>query len=403
MKKEKKVRTYQRRTKSGKLVTVKAHTAKYDAAERAKELAKKKGAGDELEERKKKKSMKSDVPFDKDEKELLDDVKEVVEKTSKKSKKDSAEKTSKKTKAKETKSTTSEPAFTAAEFKEWYQGTGSAADKKVAKALRAQLGRSGYKKLEDEAIDNYTPRGHLSMFKRVGSEGGVKEKVSEAKVPKSSKDARPDFLHPHEHYEYTPSVKKKLYALKAKLDESHTTWVTKFGNGKKGSEAEREKFLRKQNKLEEQYDKLVNSSSKKTAAYKKYTEDLRKYHLGERSREENAERAAKRKQSSDNKAIYEKYGVTRKEVVDYMRSTPRKWKWDSESNAFLAKSEKKTGRVYDSVSLENAIRRMQRASKPKEAETTIKPQAKSVRKTKRMTPKETAEFIQKSDWIYGGE
>lgn len=66
----------------------------------------------------------------------------------------------------------SRPAFTAAEFKEWYRGTGSAADKKVAKALRAQLGRSGYRKFEDESINNYSSRGHLSMFKKVGSMGG---------------------------------------------------------------------------------------------------------------------------------------------------------------------------------------------------------------------------------------
>ena len=53
MKVEKKVRTYTRRTKSGKTVTVKAHTAKYEAADK-KDAAKKKGAGKELEERKKK-------------------------------------------------------------------------------------------------------------------------------------------------------------------------------------------------------------------------------------------------------------------------------------------------------------------------------------------------------------
>ena len=54
MKKEKAIRTYQRRTKSGKIVTVRQHTAKYDAAEALKEAAKKKGAGDELEALKKK-------------------------------------------------------------------------------------------------------------------------------------------------------------------------------------------------------------------------------------------------------------------------------------------------------------------------------------------------------------
>ena len=55
MKKEKQVRSYKRRTKSGKIITVKAHTAKYEAAdEKAKKSSKKEGAGKELEERKKK-------------------------------------------------------------------------------------------------------------------------------------------------------------------------------------------------------------------------------------------------------------------------------------------------------------------------------------------------------------
>ena len=51
MKKEKQVKSYTRKTKAGKVVTVKAHTAKYDAAEAAKEAlkgaAKKSGAGSE--------------------------------------------------------------------------------------------------------------------------------------------------------------------------------------------------------------------------------------------------------------------------------------------------------------------------------------------------------------------
>lgn len=53
MQKEKTIRTYQRRTKSGKMVTVKQHSAKYDAAEALKEAAKKQGAGSELEAKKK--------------------------------------------------------------------------------------------------------------------------------------------------------------------------------------------------------------------------------------------------------------------------------------------------------------------------------------------------------------
>lgn len=167
MKKEKQVKSYQRRTKSGKVVTVKAHTAKYDAAEKAKEAAKKKGAGKELEDKFGKKKM-PDPNLSMNE--YLDELKkgnskkesEVKEAAKKESKKNPEGK-----KDTTNKSNISGQAFTAAEFKEWYHGTGSAADKKVAKALRAQLGRSGYRKFEDEAINNYSSRGHLSMFKRV--------------------------------------------------------------------------------------------------------------------------------------------------------------------------------------------------------------------------------------------
>ena len=193
MKKEKQIKSYQRKTKSGKMVTVKSHTAKYDAAEKAREAAKKKGAGKEFEERKKKPVL-LEIPFDKEEeKKVLDDVKETDKKES--TKKPAEKKTTKKVRlvgsgtkeptpkrkseAKVAKTTaskpsTSEPEFTTAEFKEWYRGTGSAADKKVAKALRAQLGRSGYRKLEDEAIDNYSSRGHLSLFKGLSGASATK-------------------------------------------------------------------------------------------------------------------------------------------------------------------------------------------------------------------------------------
>lgn len=269
MKKEKQVKSYKRRTKSGKTVTVKAHTAKYEAAdEKAKEVSKKPGAGKELEERKKK-PVQLEIPFGKEEeKKVLDEVTKEDEKTQKKqlsrlkngvaskekrlselkgiyssmkrsdpkrleyanriqklqkdliatksalshqeevvSEKPNVKKTSKKvrpvgsgtngptpkkeSKPKATKtvakSTTSEPAFTAAEFKEWYRGTGSAADKKVAKSLRAQLGRSGYRKFEDEAIDNYTSRGHLSMFKRVSGGSSTSANTKSSVKGKGSK------------------------------------------------------------------------------------------------------------------------------------------------------------------------------------------------------------------------
>lgn len=42
MQKEKQIKSYQRKTKSGKVVTVKAHTAKYTAADMAAEALRKK-------------------------------------------------------------------------------------------------------------------------------------------------------------------------------------------------------------------------------------------------------------------------------------------------------------------------------------------------------------------------
>lgn len=66
MKKEKSVRTYQRKSKNGKVVTVHSYKAKYDAAEEArKEMAKRAGAGDEL--KKKKSVAPADLGFTADE------------------------------------------------------------------------------------------------------------------------------------------------------------------------------------------------------------------------------------------------------------------------------------------------------------------------------------------------
>ena len=379
MKKEKQVRSYKRRTKSGKTVTVKAHTAKYEAAdEKAKEVSKKPGAGKELEERKKK-PVQLEIPFGKEEeKKVLDEVKETAKKESSKkpaekkttvratryasgaklnedgtfvSEKDykksiahrkrkgarispeevkaikkweSGHKESKvrpvgsgtngptpkrkseakvsdssgaeitkaigekrahllfekaldkgsasvrkggvkytismedrkdgtyavftkqggsskvksyapiKTSVKTTSASASSPAFTAAEFKEWYRGTGSAADKKVAKALRAQLGRSGYRKLEDEAIDNYSSRGHLSMFKRVSggssastkSNGGTSKKPAETRSTTTKRTTSKG--------DYTPAfrdyVKKSGYGLRKNSDGSLSVRTPKTNN-----------------------------------------------------------------------------------------------------------------------------------------------------------------------------
>lgn len=237
MKKEKKVRTYQRRTKSGKMITVRAHTASYEAAEKAKEAAKKKGAGEELSS-KVKKGEEWKLPMDEFLKKLKEErskkredeesKKVEDEKPKKKSeKKIPAKKAAKKrtvgtgtngpepkkkttTKKTATKADTSESAFTRDEFKEWYRGTGSAADKKVAKALRKQLGSSGYRKFEDEAIANYTSRGHLSMFKRVSGGSSASTKTKNASVSRTSAKDKGYIDKGSKHYSDEGSTRKNV-------------------------------------------------------------------------------------------------------------------------------------------------------------------------------------------------
>lgn len=143
MKKEKKVRTYQRRTKSGKLVTVRQHTAKYDAAEAMKEMAKKKGAGGELESKKKSKPGTND---DMD--------------------------------------------FSQADFKAWYHwdqenDPKNPAALKVEKALKAKMGAKGYRKFFNDMSDSYSARGHLKAYKECsacGDKGESKSKTSKSET-----------------------------------------------------------------------------------------------------------------------------------------------------------------------------------------------------------------------------
>lgn len=384
MKKEKTIRTYQRRTKSGKLVTVKQHTAKYDAAEKAKEAAKKKGAGNELEAKMKRLRLKEligkELPEEEVEKKVLDeDEKEAKKKGKirpvgtgtngpepKKTSKAKASKTAT-SKSKKTESADSNSAFTAAEFKEWYHGTGSAADKKVAKALRAQLGRAGYRKLEDEAIDNYSSRGHLSMFKRVSGGSEAKTKASlGGKAGKSTEPkvtSEPKHIDLHDQYEFEPSVRKKLDSLIKKIDSKRKTWLSKY-NGLDFNGGRR--FRESLNALEEEYNNLFSQHGPETPAYKKYKTDLKAYYDNKRKQEAAEKRASRRKVSSASKELYEKYGTSRKEVNDYVKTISggkRQWKWDAEKGKFHT-SRMPDGRPMrgDSyMSLESAIKKMQRA------------------------------------------
>lgn len=436
MKKEKKVRTYQRRTKSGKIITVRAHTASYEAAEKAKEAAKKKGAGDELSS-KVKKGEEWKLPMDeflkklkeeRAEKKWNDEVDKSWKSEDEKPKKKSEKKTEKKTSAKKTtkkrtvgtgtngpepkkkattkktatKADTSEPAFTRDEFKEWYRGTGSAADKKVAKALRKQLGRSGYRKFEDEAIDNYTSRGHLSMFKRVSGGSSTSAKTKSASVStkvttkiKGDKSSKASSKSLAKRWDSTPpNDKMDAKARKSDAPKSEAEFVKRLKNeaGKsrgvgsisnsgtatyRGSVYDLYKkrgtyyaVNRKTGKLatDSMTAKIMASPKQRSVGTgtngpepkkSKTSVDLKKEYESALAAEKKQKRSSDRKQA---KALYEKYGTSHKEVAAFMKESKRKWSWDKERNSFTSArlSNGSPMRGIATMSLQAAIRKMMR-------------------------------------------
>lgn len=224
MQAEKKVKSYTRRTKSGKTVTVKAHTARYKAADK-KEATKGKGSGKEIEE-------------------LMDKKKTPIVKKP-------------------------ETPFTKEEFKEWYEGTGSAADKKVAKALRKQLGRSGYRKFEDEAIDNYTPRGHSKMFKRFSNElkGSSSKDTKASSAPKE----------PAAVAKHLASYQKELDRMQGRKDSGYKYVKTNNNNARHPTGSRLEKVSDRIKYLEGQISSLEKGrealrQGKLDAAWKKLRE-----------------------------------------------------------------------------------------------------------------------------------
>lgn len=139
MKKEKQVKSYTRKTKSGKVITVKSHTASYDAADKAMEISKKAGAGDEL---KKKKASLEAIPL----------------------------------------------GLSKEDFKEWYHwdeegDPNNEGAKRAEKALKKMLGASGYKKYYNEQTDSYSARGHVKAHKALLEAHTAKDADSSSKKP----------------------------------------------------------------------------------------------------------------------------------------------------------------------------------------------------------------------------
>lgn len=144
MKKEKTVRTYQRRTKSGKMVTVREHKASYDAAEEArKAAAKKAGAGSELS---KKKAVKEENPL----------------------------------------------GFSEADYKEWYHwdmedDANNEAALRVEKALTKKMGKKAYNKYLEDMSNSYSARGHKKAHQALLDEHTASQKKQDAEISKTKK------------------------------------------------------------------------------------------------------------------------------------------------------------------------------------------------------------------------
>lgn len=276
MKKEKTIRTYQRRTKTGKIVTVRQHTAKYDAAEALKKAAKY-GAGDELEALKEKlKEKPKKNTLTKEELEALDKEYEAYLKGKKhpmsfdewraekgRSIKSSSKvlKTPKASKAEKTLKSDSSYGFTADEYKAWYHWDQDADPKnksalKVEKALKKQMGTKAYNKYFDEMSDNYSSRGHNKAFK------GLSDTLSAGAEKKSATSSK----------ESTKGISSKKDAIEWFKGNSNYV-VTKDGkvykklsNGKKGTEV-KSRYLLSHAQREDNLARVTDKVAKLASEY----------------------------------------------------------------------------------------------------------------------------------------
>ena len=187
MQKQKKVRAYTRKLKSGKTIVVKAHTAKYDASDKTKSIKESVGAGEELSK------VKTSVSIDPE-----------------------------------------KWGFTKDEFSEWYEGTGSKEDKKVARLLKKKLGAKEYNKLSDLAATNYKKGGSTSFFrKNLFGHSKSDEKPKTSKSPKIKKSITPKVRSEKEDISVDkPKSSKKKTAPKEYKVDGYDTLTSKVKHPK---------------------------------------------------------------------------------------------------------------------------------------------------------------------------
>lgn len=215
--KTKQVKEHTRRLKNGKVVKVRQHTAKYDAAEEeAKSTSKKEGAGEEFATHKK--ALRSRVGsvcdtmgvseddfahwFEGDgsdaDKRAAEQMRNFFgEAMYNKISDAAADSYSNGISAFVSRNKDALSAFnlaghtksfgtTPAEFSEWYEGTGSKADKRCEKAMRERLGDAAYEEFSNYAADHYRKGNELSMASRITTSMGYGKTLDGTPVGKAN-------------------------------------------------------------------------------------------------------------------------------------------------------------------------------------------------------------------------
>lgn len=206
MKKEKTIRAYKRKTKSGKVVNVKQHTAKYDAAEEFKKMMQKKGAGDELERKLTAKELK-DVESIVSENSELDPeylaafypelsprmVKEVMHAYQKKTAVPTPAARAKAEKLPKSGPNLGSDSISKEDYKAWYNwdmvdDPKNEAALRVKKALTKKMGAKGYAAYEKQMSDSWSARGYSKAYSALGKDA-VADKTPKSLSGEGSKKA----------------------------------------------------------------------------------------------------------------------------------------------------------------------------------------------------------------------
>ena len=258
MKKEKTVRTYQRRTTSGNMMPVREHKASYDAAEEArKAAAKKAGAGSELS---KKKAIKEENPL----------------------------------------------GFSEADYKEWYHwdmenDANNEAALRVEKALTKKMGKKAYNKYLEDMSNSYSARGHKKAHQSLLDEYTAQQKKQDAESSKAAKDIARGAMgkESKSRRSSTPKTSESYATLKQFEGAPYRMRISKNGDPMPGEKQKLAKWKAGNKKLKEYLSTPEGAADKKSYVTKqkekeRKAEERRKRDVAKWREKYTAEKKAKK-------------------------------------------------------------------------------------------------------------